>query len=40
MRLLSDCKQQAKFSTWIYSITYHQCIDTIERTQYRQNLLL
>lgn len=38
MAKLDDYKQQAKFSTWLYSITYNCCIDHIRRTRWRQNL--
>lgn len=43
MRLLSKLesyKQQAKFSTWLYSITFNYCTDRIRSTQARHYPIL
>lgn len=35
---LSRFEEKAKFSTWIYSITYNYCIDYLRRKQKKDNL--
>lgn len=35
---LSNFAERAKFSTWIYSITYNYCIDFLRRRKKRQDL--
>ncbi|GAB3555528.1 RNA polymerase sigma factor [Spirosoma fluminis] len=40
MLKLKGFKQQAKFSTWLYSITYNYCTDQIRTPRYRQETLM
>jgi RNA polymerase sigma-70 factor (ECF subfamily) len=35
---LSQFSEQAKFSTWVYSITYNYCIDLLRKKKKMQNL--
>lgn len=37
---LTKFEEKAKFSTWIYSITYNYCIDYIRRKQKKEIFLL
>ncbi len=36
---LSRFKEQARFSTWVYSITYNYCIDIVRRQKKKKDLL-
>ncbi|GAB3503339.1 RNA polymerase sigma factor [Spirosoma knui] len=40
MLKLKGFKQQAKFSTWLYSITYNYCTDQVRTPRYRQETLM
>lgn len=37
---LEGYKQQAKFSTWLYSITYNYCADQVRTPRWRQETLM